>query len=230
MPPLDQRLTLREVTFAHGPTAFRLTLPHAADELIDERAFAEDERLPYWADLWPSAKSLARYLLDYSPAACHESGAARAIELGCGAAALASLALALRGWDVLATDYEQAALDLAAHNAEHNGSRLRTLLLDWRNPPRDFGRLDLILAADVLYEQRNAVALADAVPALLTPRGRMILADPGRRYLSEFQARMHQRGWAERELTAVTEPHDDPTKPPSRVRIIEFRRQPTDVL
>jgi predicted nicotinamide N-methyase len=209
----------------------------AADDLIDEQAFADDERLPYWADLWPSARALARYLLDHPPCAGAESKIARAIELGCGAAALGSLALARLGLDALATDYEPTALRYAEENARRSAEtgagcaqRLRTMLVDWRDVasgPRDF---DLIIAADVLYEQRNAIALADFVPRVIAEHGRMLLADPGRRFLPEFQRRMAQRGFGACDRAMIIEPQDDITKPPSRVRIIEFAadRSPRD--
>ena len=33
--------------------------PLSAEDLIDEDAYAKDERLPYWAELWPSGRVLA---------------------------------------------------------------------------------------------------------------------------------------------------------------------------
>lgn len=207
----------------------RVLLPLSADELIDADAFARDERLPYWADLWPAAKSLARYVLDHPPQRIDPARPFRIIELGCGAAALASQVLAIRGYDVLASDYEPEALEIVQANARrHNGRApgLRTMLIDWRDPPPDLGTFDLVLAADLMYEQRNAIALAELVPRLLVPEegGRMIIADPTRRYLPEFQMLMKQRGWHERELAVIEEFNDDASKPPSRVRIIEFMR------
>lgn len=218
----------REPLFAHGDISLRLLLPRSADELIDEDAFARDERLPYWADLWPAAKSLARYVLDHPPQEGSPTAPARIIELGCGAAALASLVLALRGAHVLATDYEPQALDIVQANIHrHNSSAagLRTRTIDWRDSPGDLGEFDLVLGADLMYEQRNAIALADFVPTILAPAGRMLLADPGRRYLPEFESLMRQRGFIDRDLAMIEELHDDPAKPSSRVRIIEFARE-----
>ena len=40
----------------------RLASPRSAEELINEADFARDERLPYWADVWPSAIAMARAL------------------------------------------------------------------------------------------------------------------------------------------------------------------------
>lgn len=209
----------RQPLFTHGGLTIRIALPASADELIDECAFERDERLPYWADLWPSTKALARFVIDHPPG---DAANLRVLELGCGAAALASLALAGHGFQVLATDYEQAAVDIVGHNAAINNVRLKVRLVDWRDPPCDLGRFDFILAADVMYEQRNAVALAEAIPGLLAPGGRFLLADPGRRYLPEFQMRMRQARFGERELAMIEERNDDPSKPATRVRILEF--------
>ena len=35
--------------------AVNLIRPRSADELISEDDFERDERLPYWAELWPSS-------------------------------------------------------------------------------------------------------------------------------------------------------------------------------
>jgi hypothetical protein len=40
----------------------RMVHPRNAEALIDEGDFARDERLPYWAEIWPSAYTLARVL------------------------------------------------------------------------------------------------------------------------------------------------------------------------
>src|SRR5579885_2021506 len=72
--------------------------PPSPEELIDERAFADEEFLPYWAELWPSGVALARFVAGL------ELEGTRVLELGCGLG-LPSLAAALRGADVLASDW-----------------------------------------------------------------------------------------------------------------------------
>jgi predicted nicotinamide N-methyase len=83
---------------------------------------------------------------------------------------------------LLVTDHYEAALDFTVYNASTNlGLRPDTLLLDWREPDiGGLGTFDLVLAADVLYECKNAEALADLVPKLLAPGGEAIVADPRR--------------------------------------------------
>ena len=187
---LRRRFRTRTEEFSHGGLSLELLLPRSADELIDESDFNTDERLPYWADLWPSARALTRFLLEREPPR------GRAIELGCGVA-LPSLALRARGAEVLATDYYAEALDFARANAERNGLEPpATALVDWRRPPPELGRFSLVLAADVLYERRNGEALAELLPRVTEPGGRVLLADPGRLHAPEFWTRMEALGWS----------------------------------
>ena len=91
-----------------------LLRPPSAEELIDEAAFDEEEFLPYWAELWPSGLALARHV------AARDLRGPRVLELGCGLG-LPALAAALRGADVLATDWAEDAIELLRRNAERNG-------------------------------------------------------------------------------------------------------------
>jgi predicted nicotinamide N-methyase len=165
-----------------------------ADALIDEEEFARDERLPYWADLWPSAVALARSHAEYTSEE-HLAGR-RVVELGCGVG-LPSVAALARGDSVTATDHYEAALDFTRYNALVNlGCEPHTRLLDWHvSSTEGFGLFDLILAADVLYERRNVPALAALMPALLVPGGEVLLADPRRDNAPTFLERMRERGF-----------------------------------
>lgn len=209
---------VREERFAHGAFAVEMLLPRAADALIDEAEFDADERLPYWAELWPSARSLARHLLDHPPAE------REIVELGSGVA-LPSLALRSIGRDPLATDYYDDALRFARANAARNGmGPLRAAHLDWRRPPPD-ARFALVVAADVLYERRNADALCGLLPRIVEPGGRVLLADPGRVYAGDFRNAMYAAGWRSAEVDVRTEVSDPATGATSTVRIFEFRRR-----
>jgi len=121
----------------------------------------------------------------------------RAVELGCGVG-LPSLVALDRGARVVATDHYVAALDFAAHNASVNlGREPETRLLDWRSLDLAGieGAFDLVFAADVLYEERNARALAVLVPRLLAPGGEALVADPGRRWEPLFRELMSDGGF-----------------------------------
>jgi predicted nicotinamide N-methyase len=183
-----------------GGKTYRITHPASVDDLLDEEDFEHDERLPYWAELWPSAVVLARYLSQ------QDLSGKRAIELGCGVGLPAVVALD-RGARVLATDHNEAALDFTAHNARTNvGREPETALLDWFSPRLDdLPPCDLVLAADVLYERRNAPALADLVPKLLSPDGEALFADPRRPPAPSFFDAMEARGFGASAQSLVVE-------------------------
>jgi predicted nicotinamide N-methyase len=158
----------------------RLRRPPSADELIDEAAFDDDEFLPYWAELWPSGVALA------DAVSTLDVRGARVLELGAGLG-LPSLAAAIRGADVLATDWADDAVDLLRANADRNGIRLRAERVRWDEPDvlLRAAPWDLVLGADLLYEERNATALLALLPRL---GGEIVLADPGRPFARTFLA------------------------------------------
>lgn len=168
-----------------------ITHPRSAEDLIDEADYARDERLPYWADLWPSAHVLAAEVAGMDLAGCS------VLELGCGVG-LPAVVAAQAGARVLATDWYAPALEFAAANAAANGTALETLLVDWRDPPATLtarAPFDVVLGADVLYEQRNGVALAGLLPALVGPASRVVIADPRRPHAAELLDRLTAAGW-----------------------------------
>jgi predicted nicotinamide N-methyase len=173
-----------------GDEVYRIAHPVSADDLIDEDDFDRDERLPYWAELWPSALALSRNLSK------RDLTGIRAIELGCGVGLPTVVALA-RGATVFATDHYEAALAFTAYNARKNlGREADSVLLDWRAPDiASLGTFDLVLAADVLYERKNAAALAGLVPRLLAPGGEAVFADPRRDDAPFFLAAMKELGF-----------------------------------
>jgi predicted nicotinamide N-methyase len=155
-----------------------LRRPPNADELIDEDAFDEDEFLPYWAELWASGVALARVVSSLGVRG------RRVLELGAGLG-LPSLAAAICGADVLATDWADDAVALLRTNARRNSIRLRARRVRWDEPEPLVRRApwDLVLCADVLYEERNAAQLLELLPRL---GGEIVLADPGRPFLKAF--------------------------------------------
>jgi predicted nicotinamide N-methyase len=169
-----------EETFELAGRPLTLLRPPSADELIDEAAFAVDEFLPYWAELWPSGVALAAYVggLDLR--------GRRVLELGAGLG-LPSLAAALRGADVLATDWAEDAVALLRANADRNGVPLRAKVARWDDPAAFGAGWDVVLAADVLYEQRNAEQLLVLLPCLQPQE--ILLAEPGRPFAKDFLAR-----------------------------------------
>jgi len=153
---------------------YSILKPANSDDLIREEDFVKDERLPYWADVWPSSIILAGKLLEL------EGGGRSALELGCGVG-VSTLAATTAGFDVLSTDYYQDALDVTRANVFRNlGTRARTRMVDWRHVPKDLGTFDLVFASDVLYEKEYALLLPIILCSVLRSGGSALIADPGR--------------------------------------------------
>jgi len=185
---LRRRFDVVEAELAVRDEPVRLLRPASADALISEADFAVDDRLPYWADVWPSSTVLAGHVRDMA-------GHGRTLlELGCGLGLVATAATRA-GFDVLATDYYEDALRFAELNVARNAGRpLRAMHLDWRALPDDLPKFDVIVASDVLYELKYAELVADVVARALKPEGEGWIADPGRIASGPFLDECARRG------------------------------------
>jgi len=159
-----------------GGVELMVVRPSEPEALLDETAFADDEFMPYWTELWPAGLALAEAL----PLTL---AGRRVVELGCGLG-VPSLLAAARGADVTAVDWAEDAIGLLRENAARNGIALAAVRADWRSFD---GAYDLALAADVLYEARNVEPLARLLPQL-APEALVALA--GRPYEADFLRRV----------------------------------------
>ncbi|HEX8037434.1 MAG TPA: methyltransferase domain-containing protein [Ktedonobacterales bacterium] len=208
--PLDQFAMTQHWPSAppNAPSLLAETLgerEHAGAETQDAATTAAQQaraavtagvHMPYWGLLWPSGIALAEEVLA-RPDMLRERNV---LELGCGLGATATAALDA-GASLLAADCFDEALLFTRYNSLRNtGQTPSTTLLDWRT---EAGRVaclaaapfDLLLAADVLYEQENLDPLLTLVPDLLAPGGAFWLAEPGRRVSQAFVAAARASGW-----------------------------------
>jgi predicted nicotinamide N-methyase len=171
-------LDLVEESLELGAWRLSLLRPRQAEALLDEDAFEHEEFLPYWAELWKSGLALAEEIV------ARDVRALRALELGCGLG-VPSLAAALAGAEVLATDWSPTAIALLEENMRRNDVRLKTAIVAWAHADKlvERGPWDLVLAADVLYERRNVDELLELLPRL---GPHVLLADPGRPHAKGF--------------------------------------------
>jgi predicted nicotinamide N-methyase len=168
---------VREKVFVDERT-FLLERPAESDQILDHpavvAAFGSDTYMPYWTDLWPAARMLAKWIVRQSwPAGIH------ALEVGCGLGLPGIAALAM-GVKVTFSDYDATALRFAARNARLNGfANFDTLQMDWRYPPQGL-RVPVVLAADLIYEVGNVAPLVALVKKVLAPNGVALLTDQDR--------------------------------------------------
>ncbi|MDL2279792.1 methyltransferase domain-containing protein [Desulfovibrio sp. OttesenSCG-928-G11] len=159
---------------------------------IDEEIFNEDERLPYWVEVWPASQALADWLWEQRDAI----NGRLCLDLGCGLG-FTALAASLCGARVLAADYEREALSYARINAAVNAAPSPFwLAMDWRRPALMAGSLDYIWASDVLYEKRFAGPVLDFISHALAPRGKVWLTDPGRNTFTHFRSLLPRAGFS----------------------------------
>jgi predicted nicotinamide N-methyase len=150
------------------------------DDPIVRAAHERDEYMPYWADLWPAARMLAKAVAKEDWAAYPKAGdKVEALELGCGLGVPGLTALAC-GLRVTFSDYDLTAVRFAANNARRNKLYdFRTLPLDWRHPPAGL-QVPVILGADLTYETRNIDPLVKLIRNVLAPAGICLLTDQDR--------------------------------------------------
>src|SRR3954469_13788591 len=176
MTPLD----LVEDTVRVAGLQLALLRPRDSEALLDEHAFEHEEFLPYWAELWPSGLGLAEAL------AGAPLPGRRVLELGCGRGGPSPVA-ALRGAEVLGTDWSPAAVGLLRENARRAGARLQVRRWSWTDP---VSTLDapwpLVVAAVVLCERRNGPQVLALLPRVVAPGGEAWIADPGRPAAAAF--------------------------------------------
>jgi len=150
-----------------------------------------DERIPYWAELWPSAVGLATYLVQHADIV----GDRTILEIG-GGLGLPALVAASLGGNVTATDYLQDAVDFAQKNAKLNKiDQLTFKTFDWRKS-EGYEKYDVLLASDVAYERSQFEHLQRAFIHLVKPGGLILLSEPNRYIAEPFIAALQQEDYA----------------------------------
>jgi predicted nicotinamide N-methyase len=172
---------------------FLIEKPSASNDLLDHpaihSAFASDEYLPYWADLWPASRMLAKVILTepWKPGL-------RALELGCGLG-LPGIAALARGLHVTFSDYDAMAVRFAGRNARLNGfTQFVERRFDWRSPPDDL-QFDVLLASDLTYEVRNIEPLVALLRRALVPGGLCLWTDQDRPPAKLLREELDRLGW-----------------------------------
>lgn len=143
---------------------------------MDDGDLDEDERLPYWAEVWPASVLLGRHILRNS----ESLGGRACLDLGCGLGLTGMIASSV-GAHVAAFDYEWPAVRFARHNAELNGvPQPLWMVMDWRQPAVKQGAYDFIWGGDVLYEKRFFKPLIELFRYALAPGGKIWIGEPVR--------------------------------------------------
>lgn len=168
----------------------------------------QDERIPYWAELWPAAIGLSKYLIEFDIIKNKED----VIEMGCGLG-LPGIVAGKLGAKVIFTDYLEEALIFTKKNWNLNclsespssGGEVRFETLDWRQPNPDFAA-DLVFASDICYEKRFFEFLPDAFRTLCKPGGSIIVSDPSREVAQDFFQNITTEGFKVNKISYDIQP------------------------
>ena len=155
---------------------------HLADEITPIWRLTEEElgRLglppPFWAFAWAGGQALARYLTD-NPV---EVAGKRVLDFATGSGLVAIAAMKAAAAEVLAADVDPFCAAAVALNAEVNGVAIAFTDANLLHaaPPA----VDLILAADICYEQPLAGRVMAWLAAARATGARVLIGDPGRSY------------------------------------------------
>lgn len=162
---------------------------------LGQGEFGDDERIPYWCELWPASLLLCQWLAENQGQVQGRS----CLDVGCGLG-LTAIVAAAHGGRVLGLDYEEEALGFARRNATLNGVRAHFAVMDWRAPAVRPGSMDLLLGGDIVYERRFFEPLRDLFWQALAPGGRAWLAEPKRSVSSDVWPRLAKHGFAVAQL------------------------------
>jgi len=147
---------------------FSILLPRYLDRFINPTDGLHD--FPLWAKIWKASWVLSGYLAGLQPDVNK-----RLLEIGAGVG-LVSIVAATFGHRITMTEYNPDALNFARANAcLNNCPGLPIKKLDW-NHPRLTDQFDLIVAAEVTYNEAYFRPLIRLFKSNLKPGGEIILA------------------------------------------------------
>ena len=177
-----------------GGSDFRIRALLNRQQFSDPDGSAERAGVPpaswsLFGVVWPAGLALAEEMSQFPIAG------KSILELGCGIA-LTSLVLARRGADITACDYHPLAEAFLQHNVALNQlPALPFRTAPWLGPNPLLGHYDLIVGSDLLYERDHATLLAGFIALHTHPASQVLIADPGRGYVSTFSALMANLGY-----------------------------------
>lgn len=149
-----------------------VTLWQMTEEALEEAGLPP----PYWAFAWAGGQALARYILDTPEVVAGK----RVIDFAAGSGLVAVAAARAGAAHVAANDidaFSHAAIEL---NTAANGLQIELLREDIIGDPLD--ACDVILAADICYEQPTSGRVEKWFRELAASGRPVLMGDPGRNF------------------------------------------------
>jgi predicted nicotinamide N-methyase len=176
----------------------KFTLPGreiTLDVVADVEALITDlsdaDKVPCWAELWPAARSLARYIWEHTR--LHGQSV---LEIGCGLG-LPGTVCAVKCGVVTFSDYNSDAVELSLHNAAINGAVAKGHLGDWRKFVLD-DKFDWIIGSDVFYDPKLNPYVKALIEKNLKADGQVLISHQRREHTYNFVKHLKKEmGFAE---------------------------------
>lgn len=206
---IERRYPVTERTIQLSSRQVSMTVVEEPDSFL-EALSREDQNgtlhLPYWIYLWSSSIGLANHL-EFNKRLAGQ----RILEVGCGVG-LAGIVGCQQGGNVIFTDCEIDALKLARYNVLRLGCEDRAAFaqMDW-NAPCVKGTFPIILASDVIYEEKNWRSLIALFQRFLANDGEAIVSEPSRTNAVGFLDLLERRGFSHKKQAYTVFPEERPT-------------------
>ncbi len=170
----------------------------------------------FFGQLWPAGHVLANAVKKIDIAE------KRIIELGCGLG-LPSLVLKHRNADITASDrHPLSQLFLEKNSLRNKIEPIPFINLCWEKPKLEFGKFDVIIASDVLYERQHATLLADLIYKIAEPSAKVMVTCPGRGHRNNLSKLLMEQGFTVDQERLGFKPED---KPPFKGRLLTYKRE-----
>ena len=157
------QLSWQKLHWQTSSIELQLLAPNSALLNLDAQQIGQYwQQLPYWAFAWAAGQGLAQHILLHPELVRGK----RVLDFGCGSGIVGIAAAKAGAQSVLCCDSDPLALLACQHNADRNGVMV-SVAPSWNN---ELGRLDCLLAADILYDLTSAGDLSQqcaAVPSWL---------------------------------------------------------------
>ena len=165
----------------------KLWVAEDAFALLDDPKYLQqfdemDGLIPYWAELWPAARFLCRYVLEKFS----DGPKLRVLEIGAGLGSV-GMTLASMGHEVTMTDFAPDALDILRIHVRENGLDAKVEKLDFfADDVLAEAPYNLIVGADILFEDRFCQPVLDTAVRHMKKGGLCLISDPNRQTAEPF--------------------------------------------
>jgi predicted nicotinamide N-methyase len=195
-------INTKEIEVDLGNKSIKIKIVKNSEEILIDSLDADET--PLWVELWPSSLAIAKWLW---ASQCIEGKTV--LELGAGLG-LPGIVAGLKGAYVLQTDYASEALEVARETAcMNNLPNVKTAIADWRHFEIS-DTFDYIIGSDILYHPDLNPFLKSIFLNNLSPGGKIIMAEAGRKGSLDFIEELRLAGWdiLEEHIQIKQEPFD----------------------